>query len=74
MLQIIGTLKIYDIIWATTKGGPGTSSSVLSILLYKEAFMRSNFGYAEAVAIFMFFIIFLISIVYLSLAKFGKEI
>lgn len=74
MLQIIGTFKIYDIIWATTKGGPGTSSSVLSILLYKEAFMRNNFGYAEAVAVFMFLIIFLISITYLNIAKFGKEV
>jgi raffinose/stachyose/melibiose transport system permease protein len=73
MLQIIGTFKIYDIIWATTKGGPGTSSSVLSILLYKEAFMRNAFGYAEAVAVFMFVIIFAISIGYLAIARFGKE-
>ena len=74
MLQIIGTLKIFDIIWATTKGGPGVSTTVLSIMMYREAFLRNNFGYAQTIAVFMFLLVLVVSLVYLRIARFGKEL
>ena len=74
MLQIIGTLKIFDIIWATTKGGPGISTTVLSIMMYREAFLRNNFGYAETIAVFMFLLVLVVSLVYLRIARFGKDL
>ena len=33
-----------------TKGGPGTSTYILSYLIYDEAFVKYNFGYASTIA------------------------
>jgi len=49
ILAVTGSLKSFDHAWAISKGGPGSSSSYIAILMYKEAFKNSNFGYASAV-------------------------
>ncbi len=35
-LSLIGGLRSFDIIWATTKGGPGFSSDVIASVIYKQ--------------------------------------
>lgn len=51
LLTITDSLKIFDIIYTTTKGGPANASSVMSFLTYRTAFEFFNFGYANAMAI-----------------------
>ncbi len=41
-------------------GGPGYATTVLSIWLYTEAFTNWRFGFASAIAIWLFIIVFLI--------------
>lgn len=69
ILQIIFSFKVFDIVWAMTQGGPGDSSSVLGVYLYKTAFRYTWFGYGSAVAVMMFVIIFTISLFYLRFIK-----
>lgn len=40
-----------------TKGGPGTSTYLVTYLVYNEAFEKYNFGYASAIAFVMFVVI-----------------
>ena len=35
-LSLIGGLRSFDLIWATTRGGPGFSSDVLASVIYKQ--------------------------------------
>lgn len=35
-LSLIGGLRSFDIIWATTKGGPGFTSDVIASVIYKQ--------------------------------------
>lgn len=51
MLSIIGGLKLFDQVWVLTNGGPGTSTEVLSTLIYKNAFQFGEFAYSTALAL-----------------------
>lgn len=72
MLQLIFSFKVFDIVWVMSTGGPGYSSSVLGTYLYTEAFRKFQMGYAQAIAVFMFIIIFSMSLIYLKLARFRE--
>lgn len=48
MFRIIYTLREFAIVHTTTGGGPGTSTEILALYLYKEAFRYLNFGAGAA--------------------------
>lgn len=52
ILAFIGKMKIFDLVWITTKGGPLWSTETVSTYVYKRAFEWSTFdlGYPSAVA------------------------
>lgn len=50
---IIGSLKLFDLIWVLTKGGPLHASEVPSTLMYNTIFTRMEYGSGSAVAIFI---------------------
>lgn len=64
MLQIIFSLKVFDVIWVMTQGGPGEATSVLGVYLYRNAFVYTYFGYGSAIAVVMTAIVFTISMLY----------
>ncbi|MBY9080724.1 sugar ABC transporter permease [Paenibacillus sp. HN-1] len=69
LISIIGSFKVFDIIFVMTKGGPGTATESLAILLYKKAFNYNEMGYGTAIAIVMFFIILFISVIQLRILR-----
>ena len=69
VLQFIFSLKVFDLVWVMTLGGPAESTSVLGTFLYKEAFRKQEYGYASAVAVVMFAVIFTITYVYQRLMR-----
>lgn len=62
VLNLIGGLKLFDVIIAMTNGGPGYASSSLSVLMYHLYFSKQDAGYAAALGNLMFAIISVISI------------
>lgn len=56
ILQTIWVLNMFDITFVLTKGGPGFSSMILSIVVYVAAFQWLNIGHSAAVATIMFII------------------
>ncbi|PIU29434.1 MAG: hypothetical protein COT09_00855 [Candidatus Hydromicrobium americanum] len=69
LLNTIFSLKVFDTIWVLTQGGPGYSSSVLAVYLYRVAFRFQSFGYSSTIAVLMFIIIFAVSLIYLRFVK-----
>lgn len=61
VINLIGGLKLFGIILATTSGGPGYSSHSLSTLINYLYFQNQNAGYSAAVGLFMFVFIMFIS-------------
>ncbi|MFD3257814.1 carbohydrate ABC transporter permease [Paenibacillus lentus] len=62
IVNIIGGLKLFDVIIAMTNGGPGYASSSLSTMMYNLYFARQDAGYAAALGNVMFLMIAVISI------------
>jgi len=70
IIQIISALKVSVSPLVMTKGGPVSSTEVLVLNIYKEAFENFRMGYASAVAVFVFVVILAITIIQF---KFGEK-
>jgi ABC-type sugar transport system permease subunit len=67
--SFIATLKAFDIIAIMTDGGPLNSSNVFVLYLYQNAFQWFKTGYASALAVILFFLIIVITLVQNRLSK-----
>lgn len=52
-MTLLWELKVFDIIYAMTQGGPGDASNVLAYIMYIDAFKAWNFGTASAIAVIL---------------------
>jgi raffinose/stachyose/melibiose transport system permease protein len=66
---MINGLKAFDLIMSMTKGGPGYVTESISTVMFDTAFARNLFGEAQAMGIVMFIIIFVITMIQLTLLK-----
>ncbi|MET4060209.1 raffinose/stachyose/melibiose transport system permease protein [Arthrobacter sp. UYP6] len=62
-LTIVASLKTFDLIYVTTSGGPGSSTTVPSYEVYRRAFELGQVGSAAAVGVTLTLLIFLITAV-----------
>ncbi|PTX35488.1 carbohydrate ABC transporter permease, partial [Allosediminivita pacifica] len=59
ILSLIGGLRLFDLIWAMTRGGPGFSSDVLASVIYKQ-YQAGFWGLSTAGNVILFLMIALI--------------
>jgi multiple sugar transport system permease protein len=71
-LDIIYTVRHFDIIAVMTGGGPIGATEVLPVLIYNTAFTQNNFGRASAIGIMLLGIILIFSVFYLRATNPGK--
>jgi len=59
VLSLIGKMKVFDLVWIMTQGGPLWSTETVSTYVYKRAFTWSTFdlGYPSAVAVVWFVVV-----------------
>lgn len=62
-LQLISTLRIFSQVYVMTNGGPAGASSSPIHYIYSVALVRNLFGYASALAISLFVVILVLTIV-----------
>jgi multiple sugar transport system permease protein len=65
MLITLQTLSVFGLIYAMTRGGPGTKSQTLPLYMYEQAFSFSQIGYGTAIALVMLLIGAVFSLIYL---------
>ncbi len=73
VINIIGGLKLFDVIISLTGGGPGYASQSMSTFMYDLYFNRQDAGYAATQGVFMAVIILILSLAALVYFK-RKEI
>lgn len=61
MISFISSFQMFTPVQVMTKGGPGTSSSVLVYYIYKAAFQNNDIGGASAMAWILFLLVFVFS-------------
>jgi multiple sugar transport system permease protein len=69
VMCIINSFQVFDLIFQMTSGGPGRSTNVLVYRVYQEAFKNYNFGYGSAISMFLFVMIFLVTLIQFGIQK-----
>lgn len=62
-LTITTALRTFDLVWVTTRGGPGTATQTPAVLLYRAAFQNPDVGRAAAIGVVMALVCLLIAMV-----------
>jgi len=75
VLCFIGKMRVFDMVWVTTEGGPLWSTETVATYIFKRAFKWNvyDLGYPSALATLWFIVIFVISLILGRLIK-GSEI
>ena len=68
---IIFTFGQFSIQYVITKGGPARSTEILSLLIFREAFELSKFGYSAAISVLFFLTLLVFSVFQLRLFRSG---
>lgn len=66
-LDMIWQFRRFGLVYTMTQGGPGRTTEILSILVYKQYFKFFNFEYASAIAVAMAVIMLIVSIPYIRM-------
>ncbi len=66
LIRALDLFRLFDVVWALTKGGPGTMTETISIYAYVQGFKQFETSYAAAIAIM---IILLLSVIVILVLK-----
>ena len=69
MLGTIYTVKVFDVVWIMTGGGPANGTHLLSTYAYQVGFSVLNFGQAAAIATLLVVLVLLLNLVQLLLQR-----
>ena len=72
IIRAIDTLKVFDIVFGTTGGGPVLATEVMQTFVYRTAFSYQQFGKAMAAMILFSLLILLISLALQRLQRRGE--
>lgn len=61
--QVVASFQVFDMIYALTGGGPDHRTEVVATLVYNEAFESARLGRSSAVAVILFVLLVLITLV-----------
>ncbi|MBC7217877.1 MAG: sugar ABC transporter permease [Candidatus Caldatribacterium sp.] len=61
LLRVIDAVRLYDPIYALTRGGPGTATETLSWYLYRNAFAYWDMGYSAVIALLFLYAMMILS-------------
>jgi len=53
LIRSIDLIKIFDLVFIMTAGGPGNATEVISLFAYRQGFMKSDIGYGSAVSLML---------------------
>jgi len=63
LLTTLGTLRIFDMVWVMTAGGPSHATETVATDVYATAFRFLQVGYAQAMAMILLFFVLLLAAV-----------
>lgn len=67
--SIIGSFKVFDIVYVMTLGGPNHSSEVIATYMYWQAFNNGRVGYGAALATVLTLVVAMMSILFLRFSE-----
>jgi len=71
VFRTIDALKVFDLVFVMTQGGPADTTNVLQFYGYKKTFAEGMIGYGSAIAVVVFLVSLLLSALYIRSAGTG---
>jgi raffinose/stachyose/melibiose transport system permease protein len=68
-LSVLGSIQQFILVWIMTKGGPVNASETMATYMYRFGFVRFQLGHGSAVAIYMFLLCLIFSLIYQRLTR-----
>jgi len=69
IFRTLDAMKIFDIVYTLTAGGPGTTTEVVSLFVYRTGFRFFHMGYAAALSWVLLVVAIVISQIYVKLIR-----
>jgi multiple sugar transport system permease protein len=70
LLRLIDALRVFDVIYTLTGGGPGTATESVAMYIYRVVFEQMRIGYASALAVGFVVFVGLLSLLFIR--SYGK--
>jgi len=67
ILTLTQSFKVFDIVWATTQGGPIRFSEILSTYMYKRGALENEYGYGAAIGVSLLVIVSIATLIYMQI-------
>ena len=67
LMRTMVAVRVFELPFIMTRGGPGSSTEMLATYTYKEAFQNFNMGYASGLAVVILLVSLVISLLYIRL-------
>lgn len=69
ILGVIASLKVFELVWVMTEGGPGGATELVSTYVFRQALLEFKQGYSAAVSVILLIIAFIYTIFQLKTYK-----
>jgi multiple sugar transport system permease protein len=69
LFRTIDALRVFDLVFVMTQGGPADTTNVLQFYGYKKSFAEGMVGYGSAIAVGVFMLSLLLSLLYLRVLR-----
>ena len=69
ILTTIYSLKVFEIIFVMTQGGPGNATETMATVMYQYAFRTGRFAYGTAIGVILFVIVLIITVFQLKILQ-----
>ncbi len=73
LITMIGAVKVFDLVYILTRGGPANASQVMSTYIYYNAFTVNRAGYASAISVVLLIIALILGVLQLRLSSRPRE-
>ena len=67
LFRTIDALKVFDLVFVMTQGGPADTTNVLQFYGYKKSFAEGMIGYGSTIAVAVFLLSLILSLIYIRL-------
>ncbi|MCO8267457.1 sugar ABC transporter permease [Haloferax sp. AB510] len=71
LIRLIDLFRTFGVVYGLTQGGPGTATQLVSINIYEQMFINNSPGVAAAIAVV--YLVFVVAIANIVIAKVGFE-
>jgi multiple sugar transport system permease protein len=69
LLRLIDAFKVLEVIYIMTEGGPGLSTEIMSLHIYKMAFVSQQLGRASALSAMLLLVVLLLTLAFIVISK-----